>query len=87
MTRRRHPIKEIEAALAHAEARGWRVVSARGHAWARLYCPWNDADCRCGEFCVVSVWSTPRNAVAHARQIRRVVDGCTGGAPAREESS
>lgn len=83
MSRRRHPNKDVEAALVYAEARGWRVEAARGHAWARMYCPWNDDECRCGEFCIVSVWSTPRNTFAHARQITRVVDGCTG--CAREE--
>jgi hypothetical protein len=53
----RHPNKEIEAAVAHAEALGWRVVPISGHAWGRLYCPWADRD-----GCMVSVWSTPRNA-------------------------
>lgn len=29
-----------------------------------------------GEFCISSIWSTPRNAENHAKQIRRVVDNC-----------
>jgi hypothetical protein len=29
------------------------------------------------EFCIVSVWSTPRNAGNHAKLIRRVIDNCT----------
>ena len=87
MARQRHPNKEIEAALGHAEAEGWKVELASGHAWGRLYCPWNDRECRCGDFCIVSVWSTPRNPVAHARQIRNVVDNCTGGPSFEEESS
>lgn len=85
MARRKHPSKEIEAAVAHAEAQGWRVEPARGHAWGRLFCPWNDSDCRCGEFCITSVWSTPKKPTAHARQIRRVVDHCTGGDGPAEE--
>ncbi len=85
MGRRRHPNKDVEAAVAHAEANGWRVEMAGGHAWARLYCPWNERECRCGEFCIVSVWSTPRNPSSHARQIRRVVEGCTGGRVGEEE--
>ena len=40
-------------------------------------CPYNDSECRCGEFCIASIWSTPRNLGNHARQIRRVVDHCT----------
>lgn len=41
-----------------------------------MYCPYNDETCRCGEFCIASIWSTPRNAGTHGRQIRRVVDHC-----------
>jgi hypothetical protein len=73
---KRHPNKEIQQALNHAEALGWQIEPASGHAWARLYCPFNDMNCRYGKFCVVSVWSTPKSPVDHARQIRRVVDKC-----------
>jgi len=77
MPRPRHGNKAIENALAYAESEGWRIEKASGHAWGRLYCPWNDDVCRCGEFCIVSIWSTPRNPEAHARAIRRVIEGCT----------
>jgi len=80
MSRPRHPDKAIESALVYAEVRGWSVKPASGHAWGRLYCPYNDQTCRCGEFCIVSVWSTPRNADNHARQLLRVVDHCSAGA-------
>lgn len=87
MRRPKHPNKDVEAALAHAEAHGWRIERARGHAWGRMYCPWSDDECRCGEFCIASVWSTPRNPANHARQIRRVVDGCTGDSDSVEAST
>jgi len=77
MTRRPHPKKEVEEALEHAEANGWRVVPGGSHAWGRIYCPYNDAECRCGEFCITSVWSTPKNPGTHARGLRRVVDNCS----------
>src|SRR3954468_16239711 len=48
--RPRHPNKEIEAALAYAEGRGWRIVRLRGHAWGKMMCPWNDEECRAGRF-------------------------------------
>lgn len=67
--RPRHPDKEVEAAIAYAEALGWRV-RMQGH-WGRLYCPQAD---RSG--CQVGVWSTPRNGGVHARQIRHRVDQC-----------
>ncbi|MFU8820481.1 MAG: hypothetical protein ACNA8G_02890 [Gammaproteobacteria bacterium] len=76
MTRARHPDKDVESAVRYAELHGWRVETARGHAWGRMYCPFNDSGCRQGEFCMASIWSTPRNPAIHARQIRRVVDRC-----------
>ncbi|MFQ5548970.1 MAG: hypothetical protein ACE5FV_11810 [Woeseia sp.] len=76
MSRAPHPKAEIEAALKYAEERGWRVHVGGSHAWGRMYCPNNDRNCRCGEFCIASIWGTPRNAGNHARQIRRVVDHC-----------
>lgn len=79
MTRSTHPNKDIEKALRHAEAQGWRIKEStgRGHAWGSLYCPYNDTECRCGEFCITSVWSTPKSPDTHARQLRRVIDNCT----------
>lgn len=77
MARRTHAIKEIEAVLKHAEQKGWRVVCGGSHAWGKMYCPLNNAQCRCGEFCISCIWSTPKNGVNHTRQLRRVVDHCT----------
>jgi hypothetical protein len=77
MKRCRHPKKEIEEAIRYAEDHGWRVEVGGSHAWGRMYCPYNDRECRCGEFCITSIWSTPRNAVSHARMLERVVDNCT----------
>ena len=78
MSRRRHPNAHIEEALKYAEGHGWRVEQRgpRAHAWGRMYCPHNDPECRRGEFCVTSIWSTPKVPENHARQIRKVVDGC-----------
>ncbi|MFJ4388323.1 hypothetical protein [Pseudomonas soli] len=77
MVRPLHPNKEVEQSLTHAEARGWKVTVRGGHCWGRTYCPNNDRECRCGEFCITSVWSTPRNPGTFARQLRRIVDNCT----------
>jgi hypothetical protein len=41
-----------------------------------MYCPYNDAECRCGEFCIASIWSTRKNPGNHARQLKCVVDNC-----------
>lgn len=74
--RRRHPNKEVEKVLRYAESNGWQVFKRDGHAWGSMRCPQNDADCRCGQFCQMSIWSTPRNPGNHARQLKRKVDGC-----------
>lgn len=76
MTRSRHPKKEVEAAVQYAERCGWTCVNTKGHAWGKILCPWNDTECRCGEYCIKSVWSTPRVPENLAAQIRRAVDGC-----------
>jgi hypothetical protein len=74
--RGRHSKKEIEQAIQYAEEKGWRIEVGGSHAWGKMYCPKNDKDCRCGEFCVTSINSTPRNSGNHAKLIRRVVDNC-----------
>ena len=77
MARSSHPNKEIEAALRHAEANGWQIKVGGSHAWGRIFCPYNNDECRCGEFCITSIWSTPKNSGNHARAILRVVNNCS----------
>jgi hypothetical protein len=77
MARPKHPKKEVEAALKYAEAHGWRIEVGGSHAWGKLYCPYSDEQCRCGDFCITSIWSTPKNPASHARLLRRVIDNCT----------
>jgi hypothetical protein len=66
MARPQHPDKHIETAVAYAEIKGWKYVHSNGHAWGRLLCGHNQQG-----GCQMSVWSTPRNTVAHAKQILR----------------
>ncbi len=70
MARQRHPVKDIEAAVRYAESNGWIVVASgsSAHSWAKLRCP--------GDCPQRSVWSTPADSVAHARQLRAFVDRC-----------
>jgi hypothetical protein len=76
MGRNRHPNKEVEAALAHAETNGWRIEVGGAHAWGKMYCPYNSEECRCGLHCITSIWSTPKNPENFAKQVRKVVDKC-----------
>ena len=87
MPRRRHPSKHVEKALRHAEAHGWRIenLEPRAHGWGTMYCPHDDARCRCGVFCMKVVWGTPAVPENLARQIRRVVDGCVHTRPDRRD--
>jgi hypothetical protein len=87
MSRRPHPNKEIEASLKYAEENGWRVEIRNGHAWGRIHCPLNDDQCRCGRFCITSVWSTPKDAFTHARFLKRVVDNCVHQATQETDSA
>lgn len=77
MPRRTHPKQEIENVLRYAELHGWRVEVGGSHAWGKIYCPYNNKECRCGEFCITSIWSTPKNTSNHAKQIKRVIDSCS----------
>lgn len=78
MPKKKHPNADIDDAIGYAESEGWTVKTSgsSSHAWGILYCPYNDSECRCGEFCTSSIWSTPRNTRNHAKQIRRIVDKC-----------
>jgi hypothetical protein len=72
----KHPNKEIQEAIQYAENRGWTLKTSRGHCWGKIYCPHNDENCRCGEHCITSIWSTPKNCSNHAKQIKRLVNNC-----------
>ena len=72
MARARHPKKDVEAALADAEAAGWRITpTSSGHRWGVMDCG-EDGPGRCQ----ASIWSTPRSVGNHAKQLRRLVDKC-----------
>lgn len=76
MARKRHPSKEIEAMIQELEALGWAVIEGKGHAWGMLRCPNNSKECRCGEFCQMSVWSTPKNSQQFAKKVRQKALAC-----------
>lgn len=69
----KHPKKEIQEAIEYALDKGWRLKATgkSSHAFGRLFCPEESRD-----GCIISVWSTPRNAANHARQIKRRIDAC-----------
>ncbi|KZK85930.1 hypothetical protein PsAD13_01060 [Pseudovibrio sp. Ad13] len=78
MGRRRHAKKEVEAVLCELEELGWtvRLRNGKGHAWGLLLCPFNDEQCRCGEFCQMSISSTPQNPSTHAAKLKKKALSC-----------
>lgn len=69
-----HPNKTISQAIQYAIDNGWHIVPSgkSSHAHCRLRCNFGHSDHQ------MSVWSTPRNAENHAKQIIRKVDECKG---------
>ena len=86
MAEKKHSKKEVQVAIEYAESKGSRIELSKGssHAWGMMYCPYNSEDYRCGEYCISSIWSTPRSSGNHAKQIRKIVDRCTGMQDKRE---
>jgi hypothetical protein len=76
MGRSRHKVKEIENTVQELEGLGWVWIKGKGHAWGVLRCPKNSKDCRCGVFCLMSVWSTPQNPEKFAKRLRQKALAC-----------
>lgn len=76
--RRRHSKKEVEQVLQELEEFGWvvEVRNSKGHAWGLLRCPSNDKECRCGEYCQMSISSTPQNPSRHAAKLKDKALSC-----------
>lgn len=72
----KHPNKEIREAVEYAIKKGWIIEKSKGHAWGIMYCPYNDDNCRCGQHCITSIWTTPKNPSNFARQIKRIIRNC-----------
>ena len=68
---RYHPNKHVNAAIQYAILKGWTMRKGGGHAMYIVMCPANH---RGG--CRRSVWSTPRDPEAHARDLISDVDRC-----------
>ena len=79
MDRYRHPKKEVEKVLRELEGLGWtiQVRHGKGHAWGLLRCPKPSEDCRCGQYCQMTIFSTPQNPGRHAAKLRQKALGCT----------
>lgn len=74
--RPRHPSKEIEGAVSYLESLGWtwHETGKSAHSWGKMLCPHHD---RTG--CTAYVWSTPRSADTHAKQLKGHGNKCAHG--------
>lgn len=65
-------LKDLEIRTLKVRDKIYKCSDERGlYAWGRLYCAHHDRD-----GCMVSVWSTPRNAGNHAQSVIRNVSRC-----------
>ncbi len=71
--RKRHPHKEIEAAIQYAEALGWsyQASGSSSHAWGKLFCPLHTRE---GHH--LSIYATPQSPSHYAHLIRQRIDKC-----------
>ena len=76
MPRSKHRSKEIEAVVYELECLGWTTILGNGHAWGIIRCPENSKDCRCGNYCQMSVWSTPKNPEQFTKNLRQKALTC-----------
>ncbi len=78
MARSKHSKKEVEKVLQAAEALGWTIImrQGKGHAWGLLRCPKPTDECRCGQYCQITIHSTPKNPGSHAAKLMGKVHGC-----------
>lgn len=73
MKRKKHPDKDIEAAIKYAEELKWefRESGSSSHAWGKLFCPMHTRE---GHY--ISIYGTPRNPTLYAKLIRQRVNKC-----------
>ncbi len=75
--RRKHPNKELEAAIRYAEMHGWTVhLRQKGKTWGILVCPVREHGNH-----RKSIHATPGRPENRAREIRRLVDRCRSETP------
>ena len=72
---RKHSKKEVAEVIEYAIKNGWSFVPPEGHAFGILRCPTNKK-CRNGHYCQLSVYSTPKSSLNHARRIKDAIDNC-----------
>ncbi|ASB76831.1 TPA: hypothetical protein ACG0AS_002929 [Enterobacter hormaechei subsp. hoffmannii] len=70
-----HPNKHIQAAIEYAVTQGWVWVPPgdSAHCFCKLRCGNPEGEHRDHQ---MSVWSTPKSAENHAKQIIRMVKRC-----------
>jgi hypothetical protein len=70
---KKHPNKQIRAAIEAAEQAGWQVVGAgkSAHCFCKLRCGTPEHSEH-----TMSIWSTPKSPEEHAKTILRKIKQC-----------
>lgn len=79
----RHPRPWFRDALDYARERGWLFKKLSNHSFGGVYCRHPDD----GDHCRFRVDSTGRSGENAARDLRRLIDGCTHCAPGASNSA
>lgn len=78
VTKRRHPIKELERVIVFATRSGWKIIlSKKGHIYGTLYCP-SDNCANMYDSCarIIRIPSTAKNSESIANNISKKIDNC-----------
>ncbi len=73
---RKHQHKKIREVLEYAQEQGWSIQDGSGRSWGKVLCPYNDNNCRKGEYCLRNVYTTPKNPENKARELKRIIRNC-----------
>lgn len=73
---RKHQHKKMREALKYAKEKGWSIEESSGRSWGTIYCPYKDSNCRKGENCRRSVYTTPKNPENKSRELKRIIRNC-----------
>ena len=74
---KRHPDKEVDAAVKAMRRAGWRIERNKtraAHAWGKAFCPSEGQQAHWE--CAVSISGTPRSGANEARRLRHRIKRC-----------
>lgn len=73
-----HPNECIEEAIVYAKENGWKIEETINSSlsWGIMKCIFYDKKSREASYCQSAIWLSPKDALSHAAQIRKIVEKC-----------